>query len=103
MVYDYRGNHNFEALSITLFAPANIGVYYCGILINNQLVPHYVGRAVGKDVTISKRLHEHLSVDKWPDVTHFGFCICDTPDEAIALERLEIANRNPKYNKVGRT
>ena len=78
-----------------------IGVYYLGVLTtDNKLLIYYIGRAVGDD-GIRGRLLQHLSENKWNDVMHFGYHICDTPKEAMDFETKEISKYSPKYNKQG--
>ena len=101
MVRNYNGQYSYNRDTITNWNSDSIGVYYCGyILPNGNLSPFYIGRAVGQG-GIRARLLEHLLDDSWPDVTHFGYCICDTVSEAENLESQEILNFNPKYNTQG--
>lgn len=102
MIMAYSGNYPYNRSSVTISAPDNIGVYYCGSLNQNGgLGTMYIGRALGDGVTIKSRLIDHL-VDKWTDVTHFGYRICTTKKEAEDLETNEIQRLQPKYNKIGK-
>ena len=60
-----------------------------------------VGRGVG-DGGIRGRLLNHLRNDYWPDVTHFGYCVCSTAKEAEDFEASEIKRLQPKYNTQGK-
>lgn len=102
MIYDYSGHHGYDKWSVTSKAPDNIGVYYCGVLNFKGLIPLYIGRAIGENVTIKSRLLDHVRDDNWPEVTHFGYQICTTVKEAEDLEASEIASWKPKYNKQGK-
>ena len=103
MIYEYRGNFQFEKNTIIQNAITDHGIYYCGYT-NSQgsLVPLYIGRAVGDEVTIRSRLLEHNSSKNWPDVTSFGFQVCTTKAEAEQLEQDQIRKFQPKYNQVGK-
>ena len=104
MVHSYKGNFKYDKWSVPNNAPEEIGVYYCGYInTKGNLSALYVGRAVGIGVTIKSRLLDHLREDNWPDVTHFGYCICDTKREAEDFEREEIKRLKPKYNSQGKT
>ena len=95
----YNGHFSYNGQSVRLNAPDKIGVYYCGYLnYSNQLIPLYIGRAIGIGVTLKSRLLDHLREDRWPDVTHFGYNVCLTKQEAESLERSEINEHKPKYN-----
>jgi excinuclease UvrABC nuclease subunit len=61
----------------------------------------YVGRAVGKE-GIRGRLLQHLQEDYWPNVSHFGYCLCNTTKEAEEHEANEIKRLQPKHNKQGK-
>ena len=100
---EYRGSYNYNKYTVPINAPEEIGVYYCGKLnSNNSLIPLYIGRAMGENVTIKSRLLDHLSKDYWPDVTHFGYVVCQTPREAEIFEASEINDFKPKYNVQGK-
>lgn len=99
----YQGNYNYNKNIILTIAPEKIGIYYCGSLnSNNSLFPLYIGRAMGENVTIKSRLLDHLNNDRWPDVSCFGYIICQTPKEAEMLEASEIEKFKPKYNIQGK-
>lgn len=99
MVHDYSGHYPFNPFSIGAYAPESMGVYYCGYQDNSgDLIPLYIGRAKGEDVTIRGRVGSHRRDGKWTDVTHFGFRICTTKTEAEELEVAEISRFQPKYN-----
>lgn len=101
MADNYVGNYPYNKFSIITYAPDKIGVYYCGVLNNDRsLGVLYVGRAKGENISIKSRLLEHFNNSEWPDVTHFGFCVCSTESEVENLEKTEtIRLECPKYNK----
>jgi excinuclease UvrABC nuclease subunit len=102
MIYDYVGHFPYSGLSVTLNAIDSLGVYYCGYVnTQGELVPSYIGRAVGDDVSIRSRLRDHLRDDYWPNVTHFGYRVCTTQTEAKDLEATEIRRFQPSYNTQG--
>jgi excinuclease UvrABC nuclease subunit len=99
MIGDYKGNYPYTQDSIPNNAPTQIGVYYCGHPnAANVLLTDYVGSS--KD--IRTRLLQHLNGDRWSDVTHFGFKLCSSQQEATNFEADEIKRLNPKYNKTGK-
>ncbi len=99
MVGQYQGNYQFNSQSIQTFTPLMWGVYYCGHLNpNGSLNPGYIGRAAGEGVSIRSRLNDHLN-DGWIGITHFGFYVCSTSQEAEQLEATEISRFNPRYNQ----
>lgn len=103
MIYDYSGHYQYDRLSVGDKAPDSIGVYYCGYVDNRgMLIAHYVGRAVGFQVSLKSRLFDHLRDDNWSDVSHFGYRICTTQKEAEELESTEIQRLKPKYNEIGK-
>lgn len=102
MIQSYSGHYLYNKVSITSNAPGTFGVYYCGFINGNNLTPLYIGRAAGDGVTIKSRLLDHLSNDRWPNVTHFGFRICTTKTEAIDQEALDIRAFQPPYNTQGK-
>ncbi len=103
MISDYYGHYSYNSKSISHNAADKIGVYYCGYVNeNNRLSTLYVGRAAGDTDSIKSRLSDHLNNNRWPDVSHFGFYICDTKSEATDLEAKEIARLKPKYNSMGK-
>ena len=85
-------------------APDRIGVYYCGELDHEgKLTPHYIGRAIGNNVTIKSRLLDHLRDDSyWRGITHFCYVMTNSAQEAEKLEADEINRCKPKYNKIGK-
>jgi len=99
MIEQYHGNYQFNEQVIKSNAPLLSGVYYCGHLNQNgSLNPDYIGRASGYGVSIRSRLIDHLN-NYWTGVTHFGFYICSTPQEAEQFEVAEISKFNPRYNQ----
>ena len=103
MISDYYGRYSYNSNSISQNAPDKIGVYYCGYIgESGKLSTLYVGGAAGDGVTIKSRLFDHLNNDRCPDVSHFGFHVCDTKSEAIDLEAKEIARLKAKYNSIGK-
>lgn len=103
MVEKYKGPHPFDKKVIESWNNNQGGVYYCGVLDNNTdvLLVYYVGKAFG-DEGIRGRLIQHLNESKWYDITHFGYRVCSSEDEALAFEDQEIKRLNPKYNKQGK-
>ncbi len=102
MIYAYQGHFLYSQPVISEWDSDRIGVYYCGyILSNGNLLPLYIGQAVGQD-GIRGRLLQHLNQENWPDVTHFGYCVCDTTKEAADFESAEIARLKPGYNVQGK-
>lgn len=102
MISQYVGHYPYNQLSINTHAPEETGVYYCGsVNTENVLIIHYVGRSIGTQ-GIKGRLQDHLRQDSWPDVTHFGYCTCETDQEAVVFEQQEIGNYQPKYNTQGK-
>ncbi|OGM01891.1 hypothetical protein A2115_00375 [Candidatus Woesebacteria bacterium GWA1_41_8] len=101
MIGKYNGHYSYDKPFIMTNAPDEIGIYYLGLLNGDgSLGVLYVGRAKGEDVSIKSRLLNHLNNNEWPDVTHFGFCICDSEGEATAHEVSETKRLNyPKYNQ----
>ena len=102
MIYQYVGHYLYNQLSVSNNAPDSMGVYYCGVLNQeNKLIIYYIGRAMGDGVTIKSRLFDHLRNDNWSDVTYFGHQVCTTKQEAEDFEKEEIAKYKPKYNEQG--
>jgi len=101
MIYPYRGQYDYNENTVSNWNSDAIGVYYCGFLNSNGLVPMYVGLGTGQN-GIKGRLLDHLRIDNWPGVTHFGFQLCDNAKEAQDWEAEEIARYKPKYNTVGK-
>lgn len=101
MIYPYKSNYSYSKKVVEDWNNSQKGVYYCGaVLKNGNLSPLYIGKAVGEG-GIRGRLLEHLNQDNWPDVTHFGYTVCDTQVEAENLETSEVAKFKPKYNTQG--
>jgi len=101
MIQGYKGNYSYNETTVSGWNSAEIGVYYCGYrLQNGSLFPLYVGKATS-NIGIRGRLLQHLSEDKWPDVSRFGYCVCSTSGEAEDLEATELARLKPKYNTLG--
>lgn len=102
MIHPYKGNYSYKKKVIEDWNNSQKGVYYCGVTLQNgNLSPLYIGKAVNED-GIRGRLLQHFNQDNWPDVTHFGYCVCDTTSEADNLESSEIAKFKPKYNTQGK-
>lgn len=98
MITQFEGPHLFDVDIITDWNSSIGGVYYCGVITTERkLIVYYVGRAVG-DGGIRSRLLQHLSENKWYDVTHFGYKACDSMNETIDHEISEISRLKPKYN-----
>jgi excinuclease UvrABC nuclease subunit len=102
MVAKYQGHYHYNKPTVTNWKPDAIGVYYCGYPANNGgLNPLYIGKGTSEG-GIRARLLSHLDDDYWPDVTHFGYCICSTLKEAENFEAQEIYRCKPKYNQQGK-
>lgn len=100
MVSEYKGHYSYSRDGVETYAPTNWGVYYCGAVNpDGKLGTFYVGKACAESTSIKSRLLEHLNIDYWPDVTHFGYMICASMGEADQLEKEEIIRLDPKYNK----
>ncbi len=102
MIEDYKGPYLYNKEIVSNWESTAIGVYYCGFISsNNVLSVLYVGKGTS-DKGIRGRLLQHLDEDKWPDVSHFGYCICSTSTEAELFEASEIKRLKPKYNIQGK-
>lgn len=102
MVQDYKGNYPFNKDTIQNWDNNQGGIYYCGVRNSlGNLTVYYVGKAFGND-GIKGRLLQHLNENKWYDVTHFGYCVCSSENEALIIEQNEIRRLNPKYNIQGK-
>lgn len=100
MIGAYNGHYNYDKLFVEINTPDRTGIYYMGELNpNGSLGVMYVGRALGQNVTIKSRLLEHINNNEWPDVTHFGYLVCDNQTEIDNFEKIEIVKFHPKYNK----
>lgn len=102
MIQEYKGPYQYSEKIVSDWNSTAIGVYYCGYVSSNgKLTVLYVGKGVG-DSGVRGRLLDHLQEDHWPDVTHFGYCICSTAKEAEDFEVSEIKRLQPKYNTQGK-
>ncbi|MFH1088611.1 MAG: hypothetical protein V1719_02105 [Patescibacteria group bacterium] len=102
MVYQFKGPYSYNKRVVTDWNSNELGVYYCGYKNSaGSLYVLYVGRSIG-DSGIRGRILQHLSENKWPDVDHFGYCVCDTDRDAINFEIQEIDRLKPKYNVQGK-
>ncbi|MCH8106546.1 MAG: hypothetical protein IIC58_13765 [Proteobacteria bacterium] len=102
MVYSFKGPFAFNEATVKGWKSTAIGVYYCGVkTTNGKLTIYYIGKGISED-GMRGRLLQHLSKDKWFDVTHFGYESCDTENEAEKHEAAEIAKHKPKYNTQGK-
>ena len=102
MRYAYQGHYSYSHPVISNWNNNQIGVYYCGFTLpNGNLSVLYVGRATG-DNGIRGRLLQHLGEDRWPNVTHFGYVVCDTVKDAEDFEATEIARLQPLHNTQGK-
>lgn len=102
MIQQYKGNYPYNEKTIIAWDSNAIGVYYCGYpRTDGKLLVLYVGKATS-DQGIRGRLLQHLEEDKWPDVSHFGYCVCSTSKEAEDFEASEIERCKPKYNTQGK-
>ncbi|MCX6113169.1 MAG: hypothetical protein NTY22_07830 [Proteobacteria bacterium] len=96
--------YKYHKETVSNDAPDKIGVYYCGELDHlGNLIPHYIGRALGDEVTVKSRLLDHLRNDThWKDATHFHYVLTNSAQETERLEAEEIKRCKPKYNKLGK-
>lgn len=102
MIGPFKFPYQYTADALEGWASVAIGVYYCGFLnTDGNLVPLYIGKDTGEN-GVRGRLLDHLREDYWPDVTHFGFHLCDYIHEADNHEDSEIFTYKPKYNKIGK-
>ena len=102
MTYNYEGAYEYNESIIKNWNSTTIGIYYCGyVLANGNLIPLYIGKGTSEG-GIRTRLLDHILKDYWPDVTHFGYCLCDTSAEAESFEAQEITRYKPKYNQQGK-
>jgi len=103
MIQPYKGIYPYNEKVISKWDSTEIGVYYCGYpSASGNLYFLYVGKATSNQ-GIRGRLLQHLREDKWPDVSHFGYCVCSTSKEAEDLEASEIKRLQPKYNIQGKS
>lgn len=102
MIQTYKGHYPYNKKVVSNWNSTAIGVYYFGYLNTNGLYVLYVGKATG-DEGIRGRLLQHLREDEWPDVSHFGYCICSTSQEAEDFEASEIKRLKPKHNIQGKS
>jgi len=101
MIHPFKASYAYDEEVVGDWESDAIGVYYCGAkTTDNKLTIYYIGRAIGEG-GIRARLLQHLQENKWYDVTHFGYHVCDTANEAINWEISEIARYSPKYNTIG--
>lgn len=100
MVQKYNGHYQYAEAIVSGWNSTCIGVYYCGYLSGDALIPLYIGRGTGEE-GIRGRLLDHLREDNWPGATHFGYRTCDTVSDAIKFEAEEIKRCTPKYNVQG--
>ena len=102
MSHSFKGPYLFNNATISEWDSTAIGVYYCGVRNSEgKLILYYIGKSVA-DSGIRGRLLQHLSENKWADVTHFGYEQCDTVAETEKHELEEIAKYKPKYNTQGK-
>ena len=102
MIYSYKGHYSYSDSIIRDWDSTDIGVYYCGYInTNDKLTILYIGKGTGED-GIRGRLLDHLRSDVWPNITHFGYHICDTKLEATEWEKKEIEKYKPSYNTQGK-
>ena len=101
MIYPFKSPFAYDEDIIKNWKSDQMGVYYCGVLsTDNKLTIYYIGSAVS-DEGIKGRLLQHVNENKWRDVTHFGYHVCDTAKETVDWEKKEIATYKPKYNTIG--
>lgn len=102
MIHEFKRLYTYSKDVIEEWDSNDIGVYYCGLKLDNEnLKPLYIGKGTDEG-RIRSRLLDHLLEDYWPDVTHFGYHICDTSTETENFEAEEIAKYKPKYNDQGK-
>lgn len=64
MIYPYKGNYQYNILSIMANASAEMGVYYCCYMNGkNEPFTLYVGRARGDGLSIRSRILDHMRND----------------------------------------
>lgn len=103
MIHPYKGNYIYNWSTISNWNNRQIGVYYCGsVLQDGSLLPMYIGKGTGEN-GIKGRLLQHINSDTWQGVTHFGYCSTDNSKEADNFELSEIARYKPKYNTQGKS
>jgi len=99
MIGDFKGPYSYDKRTVEDWNSTVIGVYYIGIKTpEGKLTVYYIGKAAGES-GIRGRLLDHLRDDEWDDVTHFGYHIVDSPEEAESFESEEREKYKPKYNK----
>ncbi len=101
MLQSYKGHYPYNKETVSGWDSNAIGVYYCGYPNGGGLDVLYVGRATNYG-GIRTRLLQHLAEDQWRDVSHFGYCVCTTSEEAENFEASEIRRLQPRYNKQGK-
>lgn len=100
MSQNYKGHYDYDKNIISDWNNTQGGIYY--LLAKNifgQFVILYVGKAFGKE-GIRQRLLQHIYNNEWSDITHFGYSVCSSEEEALYLEAGEIHRIKPKYNKL---
>lgn len=99
MIHPYQGHYNYNNATVGGWGSTATGVYYCGYIgqTDKKLYPLYIGKGTGEK-GMRDRLLAHLREERWPDVTAFGFCMCDAAKEADEFEIQEIRRCRPKYN-----
>lgn len=101
MVHPFQGPFSYTKNVIDNWNSSAIGVYYCGYkTADGKLIVLYIGKGCSNG-GIKCRLQDHLRDDYWPEVTHFGYHLCDTSFEADKHEIAEIALYKPRYNTIG--
>lgn len=102
MIGLYRGHYDYTKNKVEeILDPELIGVYYCGYIdYRGYMNTLYIGSAVGQH-GIRGRLLEHMRLDDWEDVTHFGYRACSKPEISLEFEAEEISKHKPRYNIRG--
>lgn len=102
MISEFKGPYSYAEKIVREWNSSVPGVYYLGVKTpQNQMIIYYIGKAVAEG-GIRSRLLEHLSENKWDDVTHFGYHASQPLDVKAVneLEEEEIKKYSPKYNTV---
>lgn len=98
-IKNYNGHYPFTKEVLDKWSSAEKGVYYLGTINpQGQLAVFYIGKGAG-EYGIRGRLYDHL--EKWRDITHFGYQGCDWDSEVDSYEMERIKFHRPKYNVVG--
>lgn len=102
MIEIYKGHFAYTLQSVSNNAPQSKGVYYMGSLNQDgSLGVTYVGKS-SDGADMRGRLLSHYNNGEWSDITHFGYRVCTTIQEADKLEADEITRLQPTHNQIGK-